>query len=202
MTLLTIASTVAKNVSIVPPEQVIGNNDPDAVILLQFINEAGQEIARRFDWSGLRKKALILGTGFDAPYDLPTDYARMGQGWGVTVDGNPVRGGLTADEWNALTPKEGMPRYFQTVGAKIQFYPFPAEGVQVTVPYISRHWTSANRATFAGDNESAVFPERLVELGATWRFLRRNKADFSDHLEEFEAAFLDLTRADEAVRLP
>src|SRR5690606_26148862 len=124
------------------------------------------------------------------------------RGWAVSVEGNPVRGGLSADEWNALTPVEGMPRYFQTVGGKIQFYPYPSEGTQVYVSYVSLNWTSANKAAFEGDTETALFPERLLELGATWRMLRRSKADFSDHLAEFEAAFADLSNADEAGRIP
>lgn len=202
MTLKDIAQAVAKNVSIEPPTTVVSNNEPDAVKLLQFANEAGQELARRVDWGGLRKSKTIIGTGFAALFDLPADYARMVEGWGITCDGNPVRGGLTADEWNALAPAAGTPRYYQTVGAAIGFYPYPPEGLQLVLSYIGTGWTSTGNAAFAADTDSTVFPERLVELGTTWRFRRHIGADFSDFLAEFEAALQDFARNDGMVRQP
>lgn len=202
MTLLVAMQNVAKNVGIVPPDSVIGNEEPDCVKLLQFANETGQELARRVDWAQTRDTALILGTGFGAPLDLPDDYSRIVEGWGVTMGGNPVRGGLTADEWNSLPPVEGTPRYYQVIGQSIGFYPFPAEGAQVSVNYISTGWTSAGGNTFTADGETPLFPERLLEMGTVWRHKRHIGADYSDYLAEFEASLADEARSDGMVRLP
>lgn len=202
MTLLTAMQNVAKNTSIVPPDSVVGNTDADCVKLLQFANETGQELARRVDWALLRKTRLILGTGFASLFDLAPDHSRMVEGWGVTHDGSPVRGGLTGDEWNALPPIEGAPRYYQVVGRQIGFYPFPSEGMQITASYLSTGWTSAGNPTFAGDTETTLFPERLLEMGTVWRMKRHIGADYSDCLAEFEAALADEARADGMVRLP
>lgn len=192
----------AKNCGIVPPDAVVGNTDPDAVKLLQFANETGQELARRVDWARMRKSQPIIGTGFAAPLSLPTDYDRMVEGWAVTHDGDAVRGGLTADEWNSLTPVEGDPRYYLPVGQTIGFYPYLAEGVQVVVNYISTGWTSANGNEFTGDTETPLFPERLLEMGTVWRMKRHIGADYSDYLAEYEAALADEARSDGMVRLP
>lgn len=202
MSLLSAMQNVAKNVGIVPPDSVVGNTDPDCVKLLQFANETGQELARRVDWALLRKTKLILGTGFAALFDLASDHSRMVEGWGVTHDGNPVRGGLTGDEWNALPPIEGAPRYYQVVGPQIGFYPFPSEGMQITASYLSAGWTSAGGPTFAGDTETTLFPERLLEMGTVWRMKRHIGADYSDYLAEYEAALADDARFDGMVRLP
>lgn len=202
MTLKDAIQNVAKNVGIQPPDSVLGNNEPDCVKLLQFANETGQELARRVDWAKMRKVRTIEGTGFAALFDLPADYARMVEGWGVTHDGNPVRGGLTGDEWNALPPVEGAPRYFQIVGQQIGFYPFPAEGQQITANYISTGWTSAGGAIFTADTETTLFPERLLEMGTVWRQKRHISADYSDYLAEYEAALADLARDDGMVRQP
>lgn len=202
MSLLSAMRTVATNVGIAPPDSVVGNIDPDAVKLLQFANETGQELARRVDWARMRKSQLILGTGFAALFDLATDYSRMVEGWGVTQDSNPVRGGLTGDEWNALPPVEGAPRYYQVIGQQIGFYPFPSEGLQITASYLSTGWTSAGGNTFAGDTETTLFPERLLEMGTTWRQKRHVGADYSDYLAEYEAALADEARFDGMVRLP
>lgn len=202
MTLLSIIQAVAKNTGIEPPSVVISNPDANAVKLLEFANETGQELARRVDWTGLRRSRTIEGTGFAALFDLPDDYARMVEGWAITHSGNPVRGGLTADEWNALAPVAGSPRYFQTVQRKIGFYPFPPEGDQITVNYLSLNWTSTGNAAFTADTDSTVFPEQLVEMGTTWRHKRHIAADYSDYLAEYDAALADFARFDGGERLP
>lgn len=202
MTLLTITQNVAKNCGIEPPTTALGNTDPDCVKLVQFANETGQELARRVDWSALRKSQLIEGTGFSASFPLPADYARLTDGWAVTFAGSPVRGGITADEWNSIVPVVGSPRYFQLFGTNIAFYPYPAEGEPVTLTYISSEWTSGGGATFAGDNETTLFPERLVEKGGIWRMKRHIGADYSDYLAEYEADLADSARFDGAVRAP
>lgn len=202
MTLKTAIQNVAKNVGVEPPESVVNNTDPDCVKMLQFANETGQELARRVDWARLRKSQQIEGTGFAALLSLPSDYARMVEGWGVTYDSNPVRGGLSADEWNSLPPVEGDPRYYLTVGQQIGFYPYLAEGVQVVANYISTGWTSTSGATFAADTDTTLFPERLLEMGTTWRMKRHIGADYSDYLAEYEAALADEARFDGMVRQP
>ena len=73
MTLLTIAQGVARNASLELPDTVQSADDPDAVKIVGFINETGQELARRFDWSVLRKTHLIEGTGFDVKFPLPVE---------------------------------------------------------------------------------------------------------------------------------
>jgi len=202
LTLKTAIQNVAKNVGIVPPDSVVGNTDADTVKLLQFANETGQELARRVDWARMRKSQQIEGTGFAALLSLPSDYARMVEGWAVTFDGDAVRGGITADEWNSLTPVVGDPRYYLPVGQTIGFYPFLAEGVQVVVNYIGTGWTSVYGTTFAADTESTLFPERLLEMGTVWRMKRHIGADFSDYLAEYESAIVDEARFDSGHRVP
>lgn len=200
MSLLTIAQAVAKNIGIEVPDTLAGD-DSDAMKVVQFINETGDELERRVDWSELRKTAAILGTGFSAPLDLPADYSRLIQGLAVTAEGKPVRGGLTGDEWNALSPIEGAPRYRQTIGNQIAFYPFPSEGMNVYITYQSKNW-AGQKASLDVDGDTPLLPERLFEMGAVWRYKRHIGADYSDYLSEFEAALTELAGFDDMVRIP
>ena len=202
MTLLSAMQNVAKNVGVKQPLSITGNNTGDAVKLLQFANEAGDELARRVDWHQMRKTVSVVGTGFPALLDIRPDYARMVQGLSVIHNGEPVRGGLTADEWNSLPERMGAPRYYQTVGQKIGFYPYLEEGATVGVTYISTGWTSAGKSAFTNDDDTTLFPERLLEMGTVWRFKRHISADYSDYLAEFESALNDFAAADGGVRLP
>lgn len=201
MTLLTVAKAVAKNTGIEVPDTVQGD-DPDAVKLRQFINETGDELARRVDWSSLRKTVTITGTGFSAPYDLPPDYSRLIQGYAVKVNGSPVRGGLTADEWNALAPVQGTPRYFQTAARQIALYPYPPEGMSIALTYQGTRWVSGGAVEMTKDADTALIPERLLEMGGIWRSKRHIGGDYSDYLAEYEAAIIDLAGFDDRVRIP
>ena len=201
MSLLSIAQAVAKNTGIEVPDTVQGG-DPDAVKLRQFINETGDELARRVDWSALRKTATLSGTGFNAPYNLPPDYSRLIGGLAVRVNGSAVRGGLTADEWNALEPVEGTPRYFQTIANQIALYPYPPEGMPVTLTYQGTNWVRSDKREMVADGDETFLPERLLEMGGVWRSKRHIGADYGDYLAEYEAAITDLAGFDDRVRIP
>lgn len=201
MSLKDIAQAIAKNVGIEIPNSASGD-DPDAVKLVQFINETGDELMRRVDWSCLRKTVSIPGSGTPAPANLPADYSRLIKGYAIKVNGTPVRGGLTGDEWNSLTPAAGIPRYFQRIGDQIAFYPYPASGVSVSVTYQSKNWVKGGKPEMSADTDEPCIPERLLEMGGVWRFKRHIGADYSDYLSEYEAAIEDMAGFDDAVRIP
>lgn len=202
MSFLTIMQTVAKNAGIEAPATT-GSSDPDPVKLAQFINEAGQELVRRADWGPLRKTVTLTGTGTSADYTIASDFDRLTMGMNVIVGMKAVRGSLTPDEWFSLPPTAGEPRYYHLRGKLLAFYPYPTLGTEVRVQYQSKNWVNSGAASkLAIDNDAAMIPESLIEMGAIWRWRRHVGKDFADHLAEFEAAFVDGARNDSAVRLP
>ena len=52
------------------------------------------------------------------------------------------------------------------------------------------------------DTDTAMIPEDLIEMGATWRWRRHVGKDYADQVAEFEAALGDRAKGDSAVRLP
>lgn len=202
MSFLTVMQSVAKNAGVEPPNSIVAS-DPDAVLLGQFINEAGQEVARRVDWGVLRKTHTLTGDGSTAEFDLPPDFERFPLGLNVTAGMSAVRGSLTSDEWLPLALVVGTPRYFYLRGTKIAFYPFPRSGEAVRVQYQSKNWAVNGTATkLTSNNDVSVVPEGLLETGAIWRWRRHVGKDFADHVGEFEAQLADLARNDSGVRLP
>jgi len=202
MTLLTIAQAVAKNASLEPPDTAQGDDD-DIVKLVQFINEAGDECARRVDWSVLRKIQNIEATGFDAMYPLADDYARLVRGMSMRIAGGAaIRGGLSADEWFSLDQTQGTPRFYRISGKQVGFFPYPAEGVNIRIQYISGNWVAGNKTAMADNTDTAVIDENLITRGAIWRLRRHIGADYQDNLAEFEAMLSDRATADGAERMP
>lgn len=203
MSLLSIAQNISVNVGVQAPSSVLTNTgDPNAVKITAFTQETGDELARRADWSSLRKTITLYGIGTPAALDLPDDFLRLIPGMSVkTSAGAPVRTGLSSDEWNSLTPSQGVPRYARLIGGAIAFYPYLASGSSATVSYQSSAWGPAG-AKWGADGDVPLVPEQLMALGAVWRWRRQLGQDFQDYLSEYEAAISDYAKSDDGIRSP
>lgn len=203
MNLLEIIEAVAKNVGVDVPDTAASNTDKEYVNLVQFAAEAAEELARRADWAALRTSATITGTGSNDNFALPADFDRLTMGGAVTASGDFVRGGLTSDEWNALTGVQGTPRYFRINGRdSINFYPYPAAAATVTISYQSKNWCDNGTEAWTADTDEPLVPADLVVKGTIWRWKRKMGQDFSDYLAEFEAALTDRAGFDMRERTP
>src|SRR5690606_2334032 len=173
MSYITIMQDVARNVGIRQPDSV-SDTGADTIKLGQFINEAGREVARRFDWSALRKTATLTGTGTDSAYTISTDFDRLPAGLSVIHDGMPLRGSLTPDEWFAIDNKAGDPRYFYLKAKELRFYPYPKSGETIRVLYQSKNWVDASTDSdlMESDADEAFIPDVLIASGAVWRWRR------------------------------
>lgn len=203
MTILEIIEAVCKNVGLEVPDQAVANTDREYVELVQFAKEAADEVARRADWSALRATATFTGTGTNDDFALPAGFGRLTIGSSVTTGGNPVRGGISQDEWLSLTPISGTPRYFRINGtASISFYPYPVLAGTVLVSYLTKNWCSNGTAQWNGDSDTPLVPDELITKGTIWRFKRKAGQDYSDYLAEFEATLTDLAGTDMRERSP
>lgn len=201
MNVIDIAKAVAPNISIAAPSVVVSSNDPNAVKLLQMMNETGRELARRADWGALEKTATITGTGSNDAFALPNDFARLSPGNAVTFNGIPVRGGLSRDEWQSLSNSQGTPRYFRLSGDTISFYPFPILSATVLVSYQSSGWCAGGE-NLLSDADQPLVPAELVIGGTIWRWKRSSGLDFQDYLAEFEAMLEQMAAFDQRERSP
>jgi len=203
MSLLSIASNVATNVGVKAPSSVLANsNDQSAVKIAVFSAETGDELARRADWSALRKTVTLIGTGTSAAIALPSDFLRLIPGLSVmTSTGAPIRTGLSPDEWNGLTPIQGVPRYANLTAGSISFYPYLAYAETATVTYQSNAWGPAG-AKWGADGDVPLVPERLMTQGTIWRWRRQLGQDFQDYLAEYEAQIADYAKYDDGIRSP
>jgi hypothetical protein len=200
MSLLSIAQTVAANVGIEAPLSVLSNTDPSAVKMTVFSQATGDELARRVDWAPLRKTVTLIGTGANADLALPSDFLRLISGLSVrTAAGNPIRTGLSSDEWNTLSAVSGTPRYARLNGGSLSLYPYLAYADTVTVTYQSNAWAPTGNK-WANDGDVPLVPEALVTQGTIWRWRRQLGQDFQDYLAEYEAMISDYARFDDGIR--
>lgn len=194
MSLLTICAALAANVGIETPTRVVGSPDREMVEALQFANETGEELARRVDWSALRKTVSMSASGA-----MPADFSRLSTGICAMAGGSPVRP-LTPSEWRVLAgnASTGVARYLLLSGATVTFWPAPTSAVTVT--YQSRNWLPAARS-FASDSDVPLVDEALFARGLIVRWRRQKGMSYADEEAEFEAMLADKARADDRSRL-
>lgn len=199
MTLLTIAQGLAKNVGMQVPTSVVGNSAREWVEALQFVNETGEELARRVDWGQLQATTTLTGTGSNTVHALPSGFARLNQGVCVRSGTSAVRP-LSRAEWNTLDPVQGTPRYFLLEGAEMTLWPFLANAATVTVQYQSKNWTSAGSSAFTVDTQTSLIDEDLMLKGLIVRWRRQKGIPYQDEEAEYEAAIQDFARFNDRAR--
>jgi hypothetical protein len=195
MSLKSVIDEVCDEVSIDRMDTIYGNDDPDALTMLDLAQQAGDEIARRADWQALLREGAIASSGTP----LPDDFQRLTPGGGIrTADGLFARPVTNSAQWSVIsTVGSAQPYYFISSGA-IRIAPASA-GVDAVIDYLSASWIkngSEWKARYTVDDDTAVFPERLLMKNIVWRWRRQVGLAYDDQLAEFEADLVQEINAD------
>ncbi|MDX3929099.1 MAG: hypothetical protein QHC90_25275 [Shinella sp.] len=197
MNLLEIVNEVCDVVSLDRFDSVYSTNDPNAQTMVALATEAGAEIARRGDWQRMLKEHTVeVGT----PDDLPEDFQRLQPGGAVrSADGMFFRPVLNGSQWAVISQVPSAQPYFYIIGNQIRLSP-AASAPGAVVDYVSKNWIlgdpAAERDQFEADNDTTLFPERLLVKGIIWRWRRQKGMAYDDNLAEFEADLAQEINAD------
>ncbi|KQW62702.1 MULTISPECIES: hypothetical protein [unclassified Ensifer] len=196
MTLLSAINQVCDVVSLDQFDSIYGSNDPNARTMVALAQEAGDEIARRADWQQLLKERVALSS----PEPLPEDYERLTPGGAVrSAAGAFYRPITNSSQWAVIVGVVSAQPYFFIKGNQILFSP-AATGVGSVIEYVSKFWVlhdpDGPGDTLEADDDTTLFPERLLVKGILWRWKRQKGLPFDDNLAEFEADLLQEINAD------
>ncbi|OHV77973.1 hypothetical protein [Ensifer sp. LCM 4579] len=196
MTLLTVVNAACDIVSLDRFDSVYGTNDPNAQTMVALAQEAGGEIARRADWRRLVKSLAVSAS----PELLPSDYQRLAPGGAVrSADGGCIRLVTNDAQWAVVAAVGSEALYCHLRGKEMLFSP-AAAAAGATIDYLSKNWVLGDpyeeRDLFRADDDTMLFPERLLAKGLIWRWKRQKGLPFEDHLAEFEAELLQEINAD------
>lgn len=180
------------NISKTSPE-LSSAADADIVEIRNFMNLAGQEIASRADFTNL---FVDVGIGGNiSEYILPAAFKRIPSN-ATTVRLNKT-GAYTPvirinDDavWQLTKLKQpsSLVYFYQSLN-KILFSP-DLDGDGAIITYISKNWvedTVTGREVILDNGDTLLVPEKLVQKGAVWRWLRKKGLPYEDHIAEFEA---------------
>lgn len=216
MSLLTILKEVCQNGGVDPSIAAFASTEPAIIQMITFSQNAVEEIIRPTykddsgkiikgaQWGVLGKSTTITGNGAAQVYTMPTDFSELSDGAAVTVAslGVTVRGGLSTDEWNVITPAVGTPRFFLLYGNKMELYPFLANSVTAKVSYMSKSWCSNGTGFWAADADTALIPELLITKNTIWRWKRQNGMAYQEYKDEFNDTFTAYKDSDQRERMP
>jgi hypothetical protein len=155
---------------------------------IALANIAGDEIARRADWSAM------LGLHNATSKTLPADFLRLVPGGAVNLTApvaSPVRGPLSSDQMASIARLGAATSlYYGFANGGIAYSRALIAGEVVELRYVSRNWllngvVPSNR--IIADSDTTRFPERLLTKGIIWRFKRDTGLPYEDELSEWEA---------------
>lgn len=186
MSIISAINAVCDVVSLDRFDTVAGNTNPNAQTMLEFAQEAGEEISRRGDWNRMLKTAPVDGS----PYPLPEDFQRLVTGGGIVLAGGDfARPVMNAGEWSVIKTVASSRPFFYLRDGRVEFLPVSSnEGAAMN--YVSKNWLldgNEERDTITSDDNKALIPERLLTKGVIWRWRRQKGLSYEDQLAEFEA---------------
>lgn len=197
MNVLQILKSLALNVGIPQPATIISTNR-QVLELVEFANEAAEEMARRVDWGGLRATATLTGDGTDKLHALPAAFSRLAANGAVRFSGSVLRP-LTRAEWNTMTPTAGTPRYFLLEGQTMRLWPYLANAATATVLYQSVNFITSG-AAFIADTDDPKVPNDVLLKGIVARWRRQKGMAYQDEEAEYEAALAQAASFDDGAR--
>lgn len=208
MSLLTICQNAIQNVGVnvgALPTTIVGNNDPAAIRVYQQARRAGESLAKRANWTALVVENVFTANGQTA-FTLPADFRSMvndtlwdrSRYWAL-------RGALSPQQWQVYKSSIiGTATIQQRWRIRIQSGSGAGSAPEFTIDptiaatdnstfvyeYVSSNWCVSAAGTpqsaWAADTDTALLDEDLIELGVTWRLMRRLGLSYEEEREEYE----------------
>lgn len=195
MTVETVLQNVLLEIGLDVPNPQVSGDSYEMRQVRKFINDAGKDIARRTEWSLMKKDWLIAGNVLAA--DLPPDFQEMVETGAARINRegyHPIRAVVDEELWGLMAVRPSSQPHYHLSGGRLLFSPtLPPEGA--VVRYISSNWVEG-RDHVSQNGDNLLIPERLVEKGAIWRWKRQKGLPFDDVLAEFEADLIADIKAD------
>lgn len=109
----------------------------------------------------------------------------------------PVFGPKTPAEWQQLKAQfmQGPWIQYMLRGYQLLMLPAPSPGFAIYFEWMSKYWCQsaggAGQSSMVLDTDTGILDERLLILGTLWRFKQKNKLEYAEDEDIYEAAVED-----------
>jgi hypothetical protein len=199
MTLLAMVNAVAAEVGLDATGVALTGEPAYKQIAALLLNE-GEELSRFHDWRSLKTTMTLQGDGETTLFDLPADMDRLMPGMVLWEYGRPYIPLMQVSDQQFLVLRSAVSSpirpVWRLVSNKVEFWRAPQLGVVINGEYRRANWIVGSdgetKATWQSDSDTTLLPERLLKLGAIWRF---KAAKGFDYAEPFRTAQVERAKA-------
>ena len=202
MTIGTILPDIVAACGLVIDDVSVSNNEPHMRQIVSMMNQAGQDIVKRAEWSqGYRTVELDANL---EEVSLPTNYYKMAETGAVfLLDGGgfvPVRLVSTPSTFEFAKQNESAQNFAHIANQKLYFWPGTGQ-LGAKFVYVTRGWIQGDgtKEFVTSDDDQPIFPESLLLSAVAWRWQRQNGLPYEDYVAEFEANFVAAINADRGI---
>jgi hypothetical protein len=211
MSLIDIIQGAARRVNYPQPSSAIGTTDSNIALLIDCAQDAGDDAVERVDWQSLKlvNPAQFVGDGTTAAFALPTGFKRLSPSdvfvsnlyptWklpGPVAEGDLLRlkalpMAIPVHVWRQVG---GTAIGSGIVVPMVEFFPPLGVGEIVTFVYAKGMWIANSigglysPVKWNADSDISLIHERIIRLGAVWRWKRRKGLDYSEEMNDYEGA--------------
>lgn len=207
MSALSILQSVYLKVLSQRPAVAVSSSDPKVLQCLEYVNEAGQELAARYTWQVLTNETVFNTLAAENQGTIQTLTA---PGFAYIINNvmwnrsqrRPVFGPRSDAEWQNLkaTFIAGPWVQFRIRQNQLLYLPAPPAGQVIAFEWMSSYWVNTvngvGQSAFLADTDSAILDERVITLDALWRFKRANQLSYDEDYNKAQAAIEDLMSRD------
>jgi hypothetical protein len=155
--------------------------DPNVYQLIEYLNQIGNELNNKFDWTHLIKENTITTAASATSYDLPADFHEMidQTGWNRSMR-IPLVGPLSGQEAQFLKARLGnvlINVAFRIEGNQIIFPIAPADGQTIVFEYISTYWVAstgllvADKSSPTAGTDYILYDPDMMVVGTKLRWM-------------------------------
>lgn len=201
MTLLTMVQGACDLIALPEPVSVVSNSDAAIRILRACAQLEGRQLARRWTWQRLARKATFTSVAAETQTGaIPADFDGRflaNTFWNTTLH-RVVPGPLDPQEWQQRVSSVGQGPYpaFRIQGNALLMNPPPVAGETHTFEYVTRNFCASSAGTeqsaWTADTDTGLLDEELMLLGLIWRFKQSRGMDYAEDMRTYE---LEVTQA-------
>lgn len=212
MSLLTLVNKFCARAGIPSTTTVYGSTDDRILQVLGLLEEEGDDLAARHNWTGLATEATHTTIAAENQGIITTiapgyDFIKNSTLWDRT-DTLPVIGPISDKDWQGLKAVANTgPRYqFRLRGNNLMITPAPTAGHTLAFEYQSTNWIldpdgSTTKAAFSSDNDTMRIPEKLLLMGLRWRWAAEKGLAYAELFNTYEAQVKDAMGRDGGKRV-
>lgn len=204
MSLLSIIQRASLASNILPaPSAAFTSVDPQIAQLVEFATKTGEELVERSEWRNLKMGGQLTGDGVTTLFMLPADWQRFCPSSNsqnsplvsLARPTIPIIGPIKDEDLNMrkALPMATIFPVWRLIGGTIEIWPALADGETISFSYYSKYWIANSDASsrfdaWTSDTDVSLIPERLIILGAVWRYKRSKGLDYAEEFREYELA--------------